>query len=158
MKIKKSIGETFRKITKARGNELMIKKGVSSTILYLIQLLRTILSYIYKRWFQKCYFIQSYNPSCRKLSNRAQLTRRSYNYLRYVICNIRDFIAKNNMSQANSHCSNLKLFINTAGGNYLFIHSKFLSTILNDMRHHKPCTSPNLYAPYLIFSRDVTIQ
>lgn len=84
MKIKKSIGETFRKITKARGNELMIKKGVSSTILYLIQLLRTILSYIYKRWFQKCYFIQSYNPSCRKLSNRAQLTRRSYNYLRYV--------------------------------------------------------------------------
>lgn len=54
--------------------------------------------------------------------------------------------------------SNLKLFINTAGGNYLFIHSKFLSTILNDMRQHKPCTSPNLYAPYLIFSRDVTIQ
>lgn len=31
--------------------------------------------------------------------------------------------------------SNLKLFINTAGGNYLFIHSKFLSTILNEAMH-----------------------
>lgn len=45
--------------------------------------------------------------------------------------------------------SNLKLFINTAGGNYLFIHSKFLSTILNDMRQHKPCTSPKWTLPYI---------
>lgn len=61
----------------------MIKKGVSSTILYLIRLLRTILSYIHSKMFFYP-ILQSFLSQAVESCTINQLTRRSYNYLRYV--------------------------------------------------------------------------